>query len=137
MDDLLAMEVSETGEDLVGDLGKEAFRRYLFAIEGSAIHKLEEDLDLTGVVVHAVASDHEGVVGRSKDLDLAADLAAYCLFMVSVDDFECEDSTSGAVADHINRAAAAAADAADAFEVGEAWGGEGLTDRGRRSRNGV
>lgn len=118
MDDFLAMEVSEAGEDLAGDLGKKALRRYLFAFEGSAIHKLEEDLDLTGVVVHAVASNHEGVIGRPKDLDLAADLAADGFFVVSVDDFEGEDSASGAVADHIDRAAAAAADAADAFEVG-------------------
>lgn len=118
MDDLLAMKISETGQDLAGELGKEAFRRYLFAFEGSAIHELEEDLDLTGVVVHAVASDHERVIGRPKNLDLTADLAAYGFFVVSVNDFESEDSASGAVADHIDRTAATAADAADAFEVG-------------------
>lgn len=75
VDDALAVEIGEAGEDLTGYIGKERFGGDAAAVEGAAVHVLEKDLDLAGVVVEAVAADDEGVVSCAEDLDLAVDLA--------------------------------------------------------------
>lgn len=74
------------------------------------------------MVVHAVATNDKGIIGGSEDLDFAVDLAADGVLVVAVDDFHGVDLAGGAVANHVDRAAAADADAADAFDVREVWG---------------
>lgn len=87
VDDTLAVEIGEAGEDLAGYVGEERFGGDSATVEGAAVHVLEKDLDLAGVVVEAVAAYDEGVVSCAEDLDLAVDLAPDRIFVVAVNDF--------------------------------------------------
>lgn len=89
------------------------------SLEGSAVHVLEQDLDLAGVVEHIVAFDNVKIVDVAEDLDFAADLAAYGVFVVPVDNFEGVVFSGGSVDDFVDGATAAASDSVHSVELGE------------------
>ncbi|KAI4329495.1 hypothetical protein MLD38_027879 [Melastoma candidum] len=89
VDDLAAVEVGEAGEDLVGQVGELELVAQVDALQGTAVHELQEDLNLAIVVVHIMAPDHIGVVDVAEDLNLSADLEADgVLIVVAVDNLE-------------------------------------------------
>ncbi|KAJ0979632.1 hypothetical protein J5N97_015106 [Dioscorea zingiberensis] len=102
-----AVEVGKADKHLPGDISEEGFRTDAAAIEGAAVHVLEEDLDLVGAVFEPVAPDDVGVIAGAEDVDLAADLAAYGVVVVPVDDLQGIDPPGGLVADHPHGAAEA------------------------------
>lgn len=87
-------------------------------LKGSLVHVLKEDLNFPIVIEQVVAFDDVRVVDVAEDLDFAAHLIAYGVFVVAVNHLESVEFTSGAVEDFVNSAAGAAADAADALQLG-------------------
>ncbi|KAJ0963053.1 hypothetical protein J5N97_028175 [Dioscorea zingiberensis] len=106
VDDLLAVEVGKAGEHLPGDI-KEGFRADEATVEGAAVHALEEDLYLVRAVFEPVALDDVVVIGGAEDVDLVADLAAYGVVVVPVDDLQGVDHLGGLMADHTHGAVGA------------------------------
>ena len=88
VDDALAVEVSQSGEHLVGNIGEEGFGGDAAALEGAAVHILKGHLDVAGMVVHAVELDDMGVISGAENLDLMVDLATDSVLMFAEDDLE-------------------------------------------------
>uniref|UniRef100_A0A0E0K630 Uncharacterized protein n=1 Tax=Oryza punctata TaxID=4537 RepID=A0A0E0K630_ORYPU len=74
VDDVAAVEVRDPGEHLARDVGEEPLVGDAAAVEGPALHVLEQDLQLPAALVHAVAPHHRRVLGGAEDRDLARDL---------------------------------------------------------------
>lgn len=122
MNNLSAVEVIETGEDLTSEIGQGGFVRDVCAFKGSTVHVLEEDLNLAGVIEHVVTLDDVEVIDVTKNLDFSTDLTTNFVFMVSVDNFESEVAAGGAMEDFVNGSTAAASDSIDTVELGEVDG---------------
>ncbi|KAG0482181.1 hypothetical protein HPP92_010265 [Vanilla planifolia] len=101
VDNPLSVEVDESGEDLAGYLGEQA---------------LEE--------IWRPSREPPSI---AKDLDLTTDLTSNSVLVVAIDHLESEDAVGVPMTNHPYGAAAAASDAADALEVGEAWCGQRLS----------
>lgn len=95
------------------------FVRDVFPFEGATVHEFQQDLDFAVVVVHVVTLHHVLVIDVAEDLDLAVDLAADGLLVVAVDHLQGVDAVARSVDDLVDGAAASAADAVEAFELGE------------------
>eukprot|EP00268_Persea_americana_P034275 TRINITY_DN33940_c1_g1_i1.p2 TRINITY_DN33940_c1_g1~~TRINITY_DN33940_c1_g1_i1.p2 ORF type:complete len:203 (+),score=13.32 TRINITY_DN33940_c1_g1_i1:991-1599(+) len=132
MDDLPAVEVGDAVEDLPRHVGQERLQHRGAGVEGATLHVFQQDLDLSGVIEHAVALDDVGVVGLAEDLDFPADLAPDGIVVVAIDHLEGEDPSRRPVPDHVDGAAASASDPTDSLQIGRerrlllragAWGG--------------
>lgn len=129
VDDLAAMEVGEAGDHLTGDAREVGFDGDAMALKRATVHELEEDLDLAGAVIEAVAADDEGAIDGAEDLDLTEDLAADVVVVVAVNVLQGIDHGGLFMADHPDGASGAGAYAADTLKIGEVhclgerWGG--------------
>ncbi|GFY91788.1 MAP kinase kinase 5 [Actinidia rufa] len=115
------MEVVEAGEDMAGKIGEGvpsrdppltySRRTRRQQIQGGpAVDKLEEDLNLAGMIEHLVALDDVGVVDVAEDLNFAVDLSAYGVLVVAVYHLEGVESDRQAVEDLVDGATTAAPD---------------------------
>lgn len=122
MDNLTAVEVVETRENLTGEIGQRGFIGHVHAFKGSTVHVLKKDLDLTGMIGHVMTLDDVKVIDTTQDLNFTTDLTAYIIVVVSIDDFECKESGGGTMEHLVDCTTAAAADSIDAIELGEVEG---------------
>ncbi|GFY95874.1 MAP kinase kinase 5 [Actinidia rufa] len=86
---------------------------------GPAVDKLEEDLNLAGMIKHLVALDDVGVVDVVDDLDFAVDLAADGVLVVAIYHLEGVESGHRAVEDLVDGATTATPDSVNSLQVGE------------------
>lgn len=117
MDDLTFVKVVKTLEDLGGDFGERLLGSYTFTFERSVIHILQEDLDLTCVIVHTVAPHHKRIVNGSEDLDLSTDVTTHGVLVVTVDDFKTVDPLCLTVPDHPHSSTGSATDSTKFLEI--------------------
>ncbi|KAJ0985790.1 hypothetical protein J5N97_004146 [Dioscorea zingiberensis] len=61
VEDALSVEIREPDKDLPGHINEEGLQHDVPPFEEPAVHILQENLDLTGVVVKLVAAYHEGL----------------------------------------------------------------------------
>ena len=117
--DVAAVEVGDPGQHLARDVGEERLGGDAAAVEGAAVHVLEQDLQLPAALVHAVAPHHGRVLGGAEDGNLPRDLATHRVVVVPVEDLERVGPTRPTVTHHPHRPAGAAADAAHALQLRE------------------